>query len=969
MPLRLAEERTLVAILFFVLIVANLSSTVNGQPNRPIAIFSPPGMPPSTPSIPLPAPPLGLTPPLAPVAGAIRIAVIAAAFSDVNYTLSIATLKQNFFGTVAAYYHEVSYGAVTIQGDVYGWYKLPYPESHYGRDCLGIDDADCTGSDGSWQIGNDAAVLAQKDVNFNNYDYFVFIHSGTGEESTGIKDDVWSVTYLGGVYVRTNSRTLTRFNVDPELEAGGAVPNGVYCHEFGHQLGLPDLYNINNGRTILGPWELMDKGLWNGDPPGISPAHMGAWDKIQLGFISGSKLATAIPGVTSTFTIDATEVASNNIHVVEIPIARSSNPSQYYLVEVRSAIGFDAALPATGVLITYVDNTILIGRVQLMNGHPNVPGLEDAVWNVGQTFSDSKHNIAVSVTGKVGNAYQITVSTGTSPPPPPNQNQTYIDLAITSVSSQPVVIVNPNTTVTINIQISNLGTMDATNVPVRVVLDGQAYTTLQVASVSAGSSTETSFTWVSTLGAHFFQVTIDPNNTINDTNRANNIATFNVNVGPTLTINVPPNVTSTGPIWVSINGVKHNLTSSQLQLSVPNGTITVQMQPVVNASLGVRQLFSRWTDGNFGNPRQIVITSNTAIQAVYATQYLLTVESNGGSTTLSGWYSPHTTVSVYASNPSNVTVDVSRLLFKGWSGDLNSTSTYLNFNMTKPVSLKANWITQYYVTIISPTGSPTGSGWYNAGQIATVGVQSTVEYANGTRQIFTGWNSTALGHNPTAQIIVNAPTTLRAAWKTQYLVDVESLYGTTIGSGWYDAGTTAPASVQSEIDYANATRRVFARWTGDSAGSSPNTTLLVNSPKTLSAQWLTEYEITFKVKGVPNATMLKLNVNSSYYDLSVNSNYQAWYQNGTTLNPILNQTIADGFVVYKFAGWQNSTGGTVEGPLTVDRPQTFVAAYSEELAFPPIPGFPIESILLGMLLSALVIAFTRRRRRRKTANV
>lgn len=294
---------------------------------------------------------------------------------------------------------------------------------------------------------------------------------------------------------------------------------------------------------------------------------------------------------------------------------------------------------------------------------------------------------------------------------------------------------------------------------------------------------------------------------------------------------------------------------------------------------------------------------------------------------------------------------------------MNSNATYVNIVVTKPVFLKANWITQYYVTIISPTGSPTGSGWYNAGQIATVGVQSTVQYSNGTRQIFTGWNSTALGQYPTAQITVNAPTTLRAAWKTQYLVNVQSQYGTALGSGWYDAGSTVPVSVQSEIDYANATRRMFQGWMGDSASSSPNMTLRVNSPKTLNAQWSTQYKITFKVNGVPNATVLKLNLNSAYYDLSVNRNYQAWYQKGIALNPIMNQTLVDGFMIYKFAGWQNSTGGTIEGPLTVNSPQTYVASYSSEINLPVIPGFPIEAILLGMLLGALVMAFTRRRRK------
>ena len=628
------------------------------------------------------------------------------------------------------------------------------------RTARSIDDADCSGSDQSWQIANDAALAAQaqgitsddaiqgapaQNVNFNNYDYFVFVHSGYGEESSGVKNDVWSVTYLGGVYVRTNTRTLSKFQIVPELEAGGAVPLGVYCHEFGHQLGLPDLYNTVNGKTIMGPWELMDKGLWNGDPAGSSPAEMGAWDKLQLGFVSGSMVANALPGATSTYTVDPTEVASSNVHVVEVPLTSTASPSQYYLIEVRAAIGYDSALPAVGVLITYVDNTIIVGKIHVMDGHPSIPDLNDAVWNVGQTFTDSKNNIAITVTGKVGNAYQVTVNRGGAPPPPIENQTSYIDLAITSVNSQPVVITSPNTNVTVTVEISNLGTQDATNVQVQVQLDGAVYTNLQV-NVGADASTQTSFTWVSTVGSHHFQITIDPNDLINDTNRANNVATFNINVGPTLTINVPLNVTaSNSTLWVAINGVKYNVTSGQLQTSVPVGNVTVQVQPVVNTTQGVRAQFSGWSDGSLANPRNITITSNTALQAVFATEYLLSITSNGGITTQSAWYQPQTIVAVTAVNPSNVTANSSRLIFNGWSGDMTTNATLLQVNVTKPVSLQANWITQYYVTIISPTGSPTGNGWYNAGQIATVGVQSTVQYSNGTRLVFTGWNSTTLG--------------------------------------------------------------------------------------------------------------------------------------------------------------------------------------------------------------------------------
>ncbi len=948
----------LAVLLFVLLSLPNLSSTVSAGPSRPQVVYAP------SPNMPLPAPTPGIVARPAPVSGVLRILVIAAAFANINSTVPVGTLKTEYFQQVAAYYQEVSYGKVTLTGDVFGWYKLPYVESHYGRDCAAIDDADCSGSDSSWQIAQDAVTIAvkQDNVNFMNYDYFVFVHSGYGEESSGVKDDVWSVTYLGGVYVQTNSKTLMKFNIVPELEAGPAVPMGVYCHEFGHLLGLPDLYNTNTGRTILGPWSLMDKGLWNGNPPGSNPSHMEAWSKIQLGFISGSTLATANPGVTSSFLVDPTEVASGNVHAVMVPIGSAGNPSRYYLIEVRATVGFDSALPATGVLIMYVDSTLFIGRGRIVDGHPSFPGLEDATWNVGQTYADSINGLAVTVIGKTGNSYQITVNRG-SIQPPPNQNQTYIDLAMTSVNAQPQVINNPNTTVTITVQISNIGTQAATNVQVEVDLDGQLYTNTQV-SVGAGASTQTSFTWLSVLGSHTFRIIIDPKQLINDTNRANNIASFNVNVGPTLTINVPPNVTTAGNVWVLINGVRYNLTSGQLQTSVPTGTITIQIQPAVNTSLGVRQFFTRWSDGNLTNPRQITVTSNTVMQAVYRAQYLLTVNRNEGTTTPTGWYDANTVSNVYATNPSNVTANNSRLIFSAWSGDLNSSSTSIAINMTRPVSLKANWVKQYYVTIISPTGSPKGEGWYNAGSLATVAVQSTVQYTNGTRQLFTGWNSTSLGNTPTAQIMVNAPTALQAAWKTQYLVTLQTQYGTPSGSGWYDTGSNVQVSIQPEIEYGNRTRREFAGWAGDYSATGGNVTLHVDSPKTLVAKWMTQYELRFKVTGISNSTFVKLALGNSTHDVSVNNVYQDWFYRGEQITPSVNRTISNSIFVYRFLGWYNSTGASFQNPISVDGPQDYVASYSTEITMPPIPGFPIESIAAGVMLGLLALVVGGRRRRR-----
>jgi uncharacterized repeat protein (TIGR02543 family) len=487
----------------------------------------------------------------------------------------------------------------------------------------------------------------------------------------------------------------------------------------------------------------------------------------------------------------------------------------------------------------------------------------------------------------------------------------------------------PNTNVTITVQISNLGTQDVTGVQVEVKLDGTVYENTQV-NVGAGDTTQTTFTWISTLGSHVFQITVDPNHLINDTNRASMVATFNINVGPTLTINVPLNITSNNPVWVSINGVKYNVTSGQLQTGVPAGNVTVQIQPDVNVSTGIKQVFTGWSDGNSANPRQIRVTQDVTLHANYVTQYLLTVDSDGGSTTPGGWYLPNTRVYVSATNPSILQANAVRLSFNGWTGDLTGTSPFLEVNMTRPVSVKANWTTQYYVTILTPIGTPTGSGWYNAGQVATVGVNSPIiQNTSGERFLLTGWNSSIAGNRATAQITVHAPVILMATWKAQYELNIQSAYGTPQGAGWYDAGTEVSVNIQPQLNYANSTRRIFTGWTGDYTRQSTSLTVQMNSAKTVTANWTTQYLVTFKIAGLPNSTTLQLKIGNMSYPISGSNSVQVWYAAGSAINPTINQTVTLAYIfVYNLTGWHDSTGSIVQMPTIVKGPGCYTAQYN-----------------------------------------
>src|SRR5260221_9620458 len=114
------------------------------------------------------------------------------------------------------------------------------------------------------------------------------MHAGYGNESTSKNGDVWSAFYQEPTVIGGSGPTATTFvdgAIFPESESSLITsPLGVMCHEFGHVLTLPDLYNTSvfGGASVVGKWDLMDAGPYLG--AGTNPAHMGAWDKTYLGW-------------------------------------------------------------------------------------------------------------------------------------------------------------------------------------------------------------------------------------------------------------------------------------------------------------------------------------------------------------------------------------------------------------------------------------------------------------------------------------------------------------------------------------------------------------------------------------------------------------------------------------------------------------------------------------------------------------
>ncbi|NQV30134.1 MAG: M6 family metalloprotease domain-containing protein [Candidatus Marinimicrobia bacterium] len=318
--------------------------------------------------------------------------VIMGSYSDRNDQDTVVSLLQQelFDGpwptiTMAEHYEQMSYGQFHLSGTVYGWYELGGPANFYE----GSDNGFSSPPGGVGDFLRESLDLADLEVDFSQYDNdgpdgepnsgdddgyvdaAFFVHSGPGGEGGG--PGIWSHrwTYSGswGSAYMTNDTSangqMIRVNdyiIQPAVSAGGSndmIEIGVFSHEFGHALGLPDLYDTDYSSDGVGSWCLMASGSWSTPS---SPVHMSAWCKEMLGWI--------VPVFPDQNT-EAFEFpnAEENPYAVKLWTYGELEPyfgnyshgqdvgQEYFLVENRQRIGSEMHLPGTGLVIWHIDNS------------------------------------------------------------------------------------------------------------------------------------------------------------------------------------------------------------------------------------------------------------------------------------------------------------------------------------------------------------------------------------------------------------------------------------------------------------------------------------------------------------------------------------------------------------------------------------------------------------------------------------
>lgn len=215
------------------------------------------------------------------------------------------------------YYEEQSGGTFIMNGTVTDWYTAPNPAAYYGAQVGSSHDTKPRNlvADALKEMAKDPSINLADFDHIDRYDldgdgdynekdgmidYLIVIHAGMGQEAGGGSlgtDAIWSHSWtLGGLYPipgtsytdengKTRPYYAYKYTIDPEDGAAG-----VFCHETGHEIGLPDEYDTQYSSDSSEPisyWSLMSSGSWAGTIPGAEPPGISAYGRQMLQNIYG----------------------------------------------------------------------------------------------------------------------------------------------------------------------------------------------------------------------------------------------------------------------------------------------------------------------------------------------------------------------------------------------------------------------------------------------------------------------------------------------------------------------------------------------------------------------------------------------------------------------------------------------------------------------------------------------------------
>ena len=286
------------------------------------------------------------------------------------------------YGSVARYFKDMSFGQFVPKFDVYGPIKLNQPLKHYGAGAASQENMDALFTDACTALGNDS-VFAQYDINGDGYvDLIYIIYAGYSQSIVGNSTDcIFPKSGTLNSQPEFGGKKLLRYGVNNELngtpadQKNGLLINGIglFCHEFSHCMGLPDIYPqagsvaeqcINQNMDY---WDIMDAGEYTYN--GYRPTEYTAWERERLGWLK-------IDTLSAPADIELAPLSAGG-RAYRILNDSDQTGHEYYIVENVQQTGWNKYLLGHGMLVSHVDYSdynFSIGgcKVNSTPGHPRM---------------------------------------------------------------------------------------------------------------------------------------------------------------------------------------------------------------------------------------------------------------------------------------------------------------------------------------------------------------------------------------------------------------------------------------------------------------------------------------------------------------------------------------------------------------------------------------------------------------------
>lgn len=311
--------------------------------------------------------------------GELNVLVVLVNFQDVKFTVGTDSRqviddmlnkpgfnKYGATGSAFDFYHATSFGQFSPKFHVYGPVQLDKNEVDYVKTTETYTDP-TTGKDvavyAPGRMVEEAVRKLDEVVNFADFDsnkdgavdfvYFFFPGKGAttgGNKNTTIWPHAFTLTSAIGYPVELDGVSINRYATSSELGSNNRLSGvGTFCHEFGHVLGLPDLYDTKNNNGTQsdcftpGTFDTMDGGNYNNDEH--TPAHFSGYEKYALEWmlpvdVAGTADVTMLPLGVRNFAYK---------------VATKSNEKEYFILEARHRQGWDAYLEGEGLAVWHID--------------------------------------------------------------------------------------------------------------------------------------------------------------------------------------------------------------------------------------------------------------------------------------------------------------------------------------------------------------------------------------------------------------------------------------------------------------------------------------------------------------------------------------------------------------------------------------------------------------------------------------